>query len=428
MENTSEQRLLSLDVFRGITIAAMVVVNNPGTWAAVYPQLKHAEWHGWTITDFVFPFFVFIVGVAIPLALGKRVAEGATDRELYLKILYRGFVIFGLGLFQMGFPFFDISKTTLPLAVKVLAVIGLILTVGFFVADRFKASVISISAVTLLLAGAYFADQGFPYERMERIRIMGVLQRLAICYFFAAIIFIKTGWRLQVVVTAFLLFLYWGLMYFAGGGDLSPEGNFSGYIDRLVLGEEHIWRSSRVYDPEGVLSTLPAIATCIIGVLCGTYIRESKGVLESKISTLFFFGCVLTAIGWSWDFWFPINKPIWTSSYAVFTGGLAMVFLAACMWLIDAKSVRRWTYPFRVFGVNALALYFASSIVARIMFAVKFEIEEGQIIHSQRWIFDSFFKPYAEPMNASLIFALVYLGVWYVLMWALYKKKIFIKV
>jgi predicted acyltransferase len=428
MENDSGQRLLSLDVFRGITIAAMVIVNNPGTWAAVYPQLKHAEWHGWTVTDFVFPFFVFIVGVAIPLALGKRVADGAKDSELFLKILYRSFVIFGLGLFQMGFPFFDISKTSLPVAVKVAAVIGLILTIGFFLADRFKASVVSIAAVTLLLAGAYFADQGFPYERMERIRIMGVLQRLALCYFFAAIVFIKTGWRVQVGLAGILLLFYWGVMHFAGAGDLSPEGNFSGYIDRMILGEEHIWRSSKVYDPEGLLSTIPAIATCMVGVLCGTYLRESKASLEGRINSLFFSGLVLASIGWAWGFWFPINKPIWTSSYAAFTAGMALIFLGTCMWLIEVRSYRKWAHPFTVFGVNALALYFASSILARIMLAVKFDGPEGKVIHSQRWIFDTFFKPLANPMDASLLFALVYLAFWYLLMWALYRKRIFIKV
>jgi len=428
MENGSGQRLLSLDVFRGITIAAMVVVNNPGTWSAVYPQLKHAEWHGWTITDFVFPFFVFIVGVAIPLALGKRLAEGANDKDLFLKILYRGFVIFGLGLFQMGFPFFDISKSQLPLSIQILATIGVILSAGFFLADRFKASVIAILSVTVLLGTTYLFDLGYPFERMERIRIMGVLQRLALCYFFAAILYIKTTWKTQFGIAGSLLLLYWGLMHFAGGGDLSPEGNFSGYIDRIVLGEEHIWRSSKVYDPEGLLSTLPAIATCIIGVMIGSFLKDSKASLESRINVLFFVGLLLTAIGWVWGFWFPINKPIWTSSYAVFTSGMAILFLACCMWVIDLKFYARWSYPFKVFGVNALALYFASSILTRIMLAIKFEGPEGKIIHSQRWLYDSFFKPLASPMDSSLLFAIVYLLFWYLLMWALFKKKIFIKV
>lgn len=428
MQEASGQRLLSLDVFRGITIAAMVVVNNPGTWSAVYPQLKHAEWHGWTLTDFVFPFFVFIVGVSIPLALAKRVGDGTSSRQIDLRILYRAFVIFGLGLFQMGFPFFDPSKTDLPLAVQIPIIIGLILSAGFFIADRFKASVISILSVAVIFAVAYLIDQGFPAERMERIRIMGVLQRLAICYFFAALIFVRTGWKTQIGMAGVLLFLYWGLMHFGGGGDLSPEGNFSGYIDRMVLGEEHIWRSSKVYDPEGLLSTIPAVATCLIGVVCGSLIRKTDVGLESKINIFFIAGFLLTAGGWVWSFWLPINKPIWTSSYSVYTAGIAMVFLASLMWCIDVRSWRRWTYPFMVFGVNALALYFASSILTRIMLAIKIGAEDGKTIHSQRWIYDSFFKPIAEPMDASLIFALVYLAFWYLLMWALYKKRIFIKV
>ena len=428
MESTSGQRLLSLDVFRGVTIAAMVVVNNPGTWSAVYPQLKHAEWHGWTVTDFVFPFFVFIVGVAIPLALGKRIENGTTSREVSLRILYRSFVIFGLGLFQMGFPFFDPSKTDLSPYVQIPVFIGLILCAGFFIADRFKASIVAVAAVAAILACAYLFDQGFPFEKMERIRIMGVLQRLALCYFFAALIFIRTGWKSQIGIACVLLLTYWGLMHFGGGGDLSPEGNFSGYIDRMILGEEHIWRSSKVYDPEGLLSTIPAIATCLIGVLCGSLINRKQIPLESRINPMFVIGFALTAMGWVWSFWFPINKPIWTSSYALYTSGIAMIFLASLMYLIDVRSYKRWTYPFMVFGVNALALYFASSILTRIMLAIKVDSIEGKTIHSQRWIYDSFFKPLADPMDASLIFALVYLLLWYLLMWALYKKRIFIKV
>lgn len=428
MENTPGQRLVSLDVFRGTTIAAMVVVNNPGTWTAVYPQLKHAEWHGWTVTDFVFPFFVFIVGVAIPLALGNRLENGTTSRQLSLRILYRSFVIFGLGLFQMGFPFFDPSKTDLSPYVQIPVLIGLILCAGLFIADRFKASIVAIAVVAAILAGAYLFDQGFPFERMERIRIMGVLQRLAICYFFGALVFIRTGWRSQIGIAAGLLLLYWGLMHFGSGGDLSPQGNFSGYIDRIILGEEHIWRSTKVYDPEGLLSTIPAIATCLIGVLCGSLINRKQIPLESRINPIFVIGFSLVAAGWVWSFWFPINKPIWTSSYALYTSGIAMIVLASLMYLIDVRSWKRWTYPFMVFGVNALALYFASSILTRIMLAIKLDSIDGKTVHSQRWIYDSFFKPLAHPMDASLIFALVYLLFWYFLMWALYKKRVFIKV
>ena len=430
-EAASQNRLLSLDVFRGITIAGMVLVNNPGTWSAVYPALKHAEWHGWTPTDFVFPFFVFIVGVAIPLALGRRVEQGAMTRDVYLKIIKRSAIIFGLGLVQMGFPFFDVAKTDLPLWVNIGSVVLLIAACVLFAMDRFKESVIVFLAMTVFLAAVYFVDQGFPYERFAKLRIPGVLQRLALCYLFASLIFLHTKWRLQALITAMLLFGYWMLMYLfgAGGhGDYSLEGNFAGLTDRYFLGENHIWKASKFYDPEGILSTIPAVASCLIGVLCGHWLKSERSQLD-KLGGLFFSGVVLTALGWFWSFWFPINKPLWTSSYVLFMGGLALCFLAACMWLTDVKGhVKYWTKPFVIYGMNALALYFASSIFARVLIAIKIEVGEGKSVNAQKYVFDAFFAPLAQPIDASLLFALFYVVFWLFLMWLLYRKEIFIKV
>ena len=373
-EEIGQTRLLSLDVFRGVTIAGMVLVNNPGTWSAIYAPLEHAKWHGATPTDFIFPFFVFIVGIAIPLALAKRVEEGGITRDVYLKIFRRAAIIFALGLFQMAFPFFD----------------------------------------------------------MAHLRIPGVLQRIAVCYLVASLVFLHTNWKQQTIIAAICLLFYWAVMTLApvpGGaaGDLSLEGNFAGYVDRLIIGQNHIWTASKFYDPEGILSTIPAIATCLAGVLTGTWLKTKRGDLE-KVSAMFFFGVCLTAVGWIWNFWFPINKSLWTSSYVVYMAGLALCFLGFCYWLIDIKGYKKWTKPFVIFGSNALALYFLSSIFARILINIKWLDADGKATHVQKWIFDNLFAPLASPINASLIYAVSYIFLWLFLMWILYRKRIFIKV
>src|SRR5687767_9495347 len=289
--NEQPQRLISLDVFRGITIAGMVLVNNPGSWANIYWPLGHAQWHGWTPTDLVFPFFLFIVGVAIPLALGKRVERGDELKPIVLKIIFRTVIIFLLGMFLAGFPYFELST----------------------------------------------------------IRIPGVLQRIAVCYFFTSIIFLKTKVRTQIIITIALLLIYWLLMtrMHAPGfatGDLSKEGSLASFIDRTIFGP-HIWRQGKVYDPEGILSTIPAIATTLFGVLTGQWLRTNKTPYE-KVAGLFVAGACCVVIGWCWNPFFPINKALWTSSYVFFTGGLALEFLAFCYWLIDIKKYQTWAKPF----------------------------------------------------------------------------------
>jgi predicted acyltransferase len=370
---SEQKRLLSLDVFRGMTIAAMVLVNNQGG-GEVYSQLDHAEWSGWTPTDMIFPFFVFILGVAIPIALGKRVENSDIDGQVYLKIVKRTLVIFGLGLLIAAFP------------------------------NALKAMDFS------------------------HLRIMGVLQRLALCYFFGSIIFLHTKWKQQVYIGAILLFGYWAMMLYGGNGDFSKEGNFAGYVDRLILTENHIWSVAKVFDPEGILSTIPAIASCIAGMLCGTWLKTNRSDYE-KVSGMFVFGVILVSIGWIWNFFFPINKALWTSSYVCFMAGQALCILAACYWLIDIKGYTKWTKPFVIFGVNALALFVGSAMLARVMlYLFKWTTPDGKAMHLQKWIYETIFVPLASPINASLFYALAYIGFWLFLMWLLYRKRIYIKV
>ena len=356
-------RLVSLDVFRGLTIAGMVLVNNPGTWSSIYWPLEHAEWHGWTPTDLVFPFFLFIVGVSITLAFGRRVEEGSIKRDLYLKVIKRTAIIFGLGLFLNGFPYFQLGT----------------------------------------------------------IRIPGVLQRIAICYLVASLIFLTTRIRTQLLIALALLIVYWLVMTrvaapgFAAG-DLSKEGSIASFIDRVILGP-HIWKQGKVYDPEGLLSTIPAVATTLFGVLTGHWLRTERTRIE-KVVGMFVAGAVCVVLGWMWNPFFPINKSLWTSSYVLFTAGLALQLLALCYWLIDIKGYRRCAWPCEVFGVNALALFVGTGLMVKLM----------GLVHVQGWIFRTLFLSWASPINASLFYAIAFILLWLFLMWLLYRKRIFIRV
>ncbi|HEY0460727.1 MAG TPA: glycosyltransferase family 39 protein [Pyrinomonadaceae bacterium] len=376
-------RMLSLDVFRGITIAAMILVNDPGTWSAIYAPLEHAEWNGITPTDFIFPFFLFIVGVSITFALGRPDETVQPKRAVYLKILRRAVTIFVLGIFLEIFPLYNVWR-----------------------AEWFDPS---------------------------NVRIMGVLQRIAVCYFVAALIFLHTSWKRRLIIAAVLLLVYWALMTLINvpGCEVTSLGdkvcNLAAYLDRTILTEKHLWNQGKVYDPEGLLSTLPAIATTLAGVLTGDWLRSKREDFE-KVAGIFFGGAVLTVAGWIWSFWFPFNKALWTSSYTVYTAGLALFFLGFCYWLIDIKGYRRWSKPFVIFGSNAIALYVGSSIMAAILDLSEVSAPHGKTISLQEAIFNGAFLPLAAPVNASLLYAVAFVLVWLFLMWLLYRKRIFIKV
>jgi predicted acyltransferase len=361
-------RLLSLDALRGITVAAMVLVNNPGTWRAVYPPLRHADWHGWTPTDLVFPFFLFIVGVSIPLSLGRRAGEGR-ERPVLARVLRRSAVIFLLGIVLNGFPWFDWAT----------------------------------------------------------LRIPGVLQRIALCYLAAALIYLATGWRGQAWAAAGLLLGYWALMTLVpvpgyGAGDLGKAGSLAAYIDRTLLGSAHLWQQAKVYDPEGLLSTLPAIATTLLGVLAGGWVAAGRSP-KAVAAGLAVAGLAAAVLGAGWGLWFPINKALWTSSYALFTAGLAAVTLSGCYWLVEARGFRRWAWPFAWFGVNALALFFLSTLAAKVLLLVRVGPEATRL---HAWLFERLFATWAASLNASLAsvslaWALAYVLIWWGAMWLMFR-------
>lgn len=378
-------RLVSLDTFRGITIAGMILVNNPGTWSSIYGPLKHAPWHGWTPTDLVFPFFLFIVGVAIVYAYSGAVERGATSKELVNKAAIRSFKLFGLGLIMAAYPFFQLEPT--------------------------------------------FGIR----ESIYGLRIMGVLQRIAVCYLIVSIFFVYMKPRTMVWVFWSLLLGYWAAMvwipvpgYGAGLID-SATGNLAAYVDRMVFGK-HLWvGAQREWDPEGLLSSLPAIATTMLGVWTGLLLRDKTLTPVDKTAQLIVRGAVLLIIGYLWDLYFPINKNIWTSSYTIFTGGQAMLGLGLCYWIADVKGKRSWTQPFVVYGVNAITVFFFSGILAKTLGLIRVG-PEGASITLQSWIFQNLFNSWLPTIDASLAYAVTWIVMWYFILLWMYRKNIIWKI
>lgn len=377
---TSPARLLSLDVFRGLTVAAMILVNNPGSWAHIYAPLRHAEWHGCTPTDLIFPFFLFIVGVSISFALGSK-KDHVKHSRLILTAFKRALILFGLGLFLSLFP-------------------------------------------------QVFTE---PLEAFKTVRIPGVLQRIAIVFFISAVVFIKTSQKTQLRIMAGILIGYWLLMTFVpvpgvGYANLEKETNLGAWLDRTLLTEAHLWRSAKTWDPEGILSTLPAIATGLFGVLIGSWLRRKDRQDAVKISWMFSMGVLAVVLGLIWDLFFPINKALWTSSFVLYAGGLATIGLALFYWLIDVQGYKKGTKPFVVYGVNAITVFFLSGLIPRLLSMIRVEMPDGSTIGSREWMYQTFFTPYFSPVNASLAGAITFILIWLVILWWMYNRKIIIKV
>ena len=373
MTSLKTDRLLSLDVFRGITIAGMILVNNPGSWSNIYSPLQHAKWNGCTPTDLIFPFFLFIVGVTTAFSLGKIKEKEHDIKAVMIRLLRRSAMLFLPGLFLAGFPTFDFST----------------------------------------------------------IRIPGVLQRIAVVYLFTSLIFLFVRRENLVYVTAFLLLIYWGLMTLipvpgVGSANLEAGTNLAAWVDQQIL-NGHMWKSTKIWDPEGILSTIPAIGTALIGVLTGYWLK-SKNDKITKTVWMFVYGIALLTLGYIWDFWFPLNKSLWTSSYVVYTGGLALIFLAMCYWFIDVLDIKWWIKPFHIYGMNAITVFFLSGLMAKLMHIIKVTDPNGESISLKSYIFQNVYLSIASPINASLFFALSYITFWLFLMWILYKKNIIIKI
>lgn len=427
------QRLISLDVFRGITIAGMILVNNPGSWSHVYPPLLHADWHGCTPTDWVFPFFLFIVGVAIAFSIGKRKESHVNKRDLLQKVIIRSLIIFGIGLFMAAFPHFGIqNRASFSATMHYLVMASLMILV--FTKETFPKNAKEKKIIWwgILGLGLMMLILSFGLYDFSHLRIPGVLQRIALVYLFSSILFLFLDWKSLLYVGVGLLVSYWGIMSLIPVPDgypanLEAETNLGAWMDRTLLGTEHLWSVSKTWDPEGLLSTLPAISTGISGVLTGLWLRSNHNDYK-KVAGILASGSILIALACIWDLVFPINKKIWTSSYVLYTSGVALSFLGVIYWVVDIHQQKWWTKPFVVYGMNALFVFVMSGLVAKLLYVIQWTTASGATQTPKGWIYSNFFTPYLDPYNASLAFAVTNVLFFLGLSWILYNRKIFIKV
>lgn len=363
------KRLMALDVMRGLTIALMIMVNTPGSWSYVYPPLLHSKWNGCTPTDLVFPFFLFIVGVSMWFSF-KKFEKGITKKSLY-KILKRFSIMFLLGVFLNGFPNFDI----------------------------------------------------------ENLRILGVLQRIAIAYLIGALLCLQFNYKQLLYTFGAILIGYWGLLYFGSANEpYELASNVVLKVDLLLFGENHIYNGFGIpFDPEGLLSSIPSVGTLLLGYFSGRIIELSKNNMNT-IKKLLLFGSITVFVGFVWGFVFPINKPLWTSTYVLYTGGLAMAFLAFLLWFIDVKGFKKWAQPFIHFGTNPLAIYMFSGIWVSLIYLIQLKNSNGEMVSGYDYLFTDIFVPIAGNMNGSLLFAITHIVFFWLITYVLYVKKIFIKI
>jgi len=371
------ERLGSLDAFRGATIAAMILVNNAGDWDKTYAPLLHAEWNGWTPTDLVFPFFLFAVGVAIPYAFAGRLARSGGDLSpLHRQLVRRTAILFALGLFLSWFPFYSVDWPT--------------------------------------------------------ARIPGVLQRIAAVYFVAGLAWLHLGARARTALMIALLAAYWLAMVLVpvpghGAGDLSPNGNLAAWVDHLVLGR-HTWKKAPgLGDPEGILSTVPAIASALIGLFAGDWLRSPR-TRQQKLRGLLLGGGAATAAGLALARWFPINKNLWTSTYVIFTGGMALLLLAAAYFLVDVKGRASWLRPFSIFGTNAIVAFFGSTLMAKIALLIRWPAAGNGTVSLQQWLYRHLFASWLPDYVSSLAWALLFTAFWLGVTAVLYRRRIFLKI
>jgi predicted acyltransferase len=373
--------MLALDVFRGATVAGMLLVNNPGSWSAIFPPLEHAAWNGWTPTDLIFPFFLFIAGITTHLSLSGRRVRGAAESDIRWQIIRRGVMIVGFGWLVAVFPFYDL-------------------------------------------------------QRWEHVRIPGVLPRIGVAYALSALITMRGTLKQQVMVLVALLYGYWFAMTLLPvpgtdggmGANLldAPSRTLAAWTDRLLL-DGHLWASSKTWDPEGPMSTIPAIGTAMLGVFAGRWLGEPRP-LEERLNGLFAVGALAMMLGLMWHWSFPINKSLWTSSYVVFTAGMASVILATISWIIDVRRVTWWTPPFVIYGVNPIIAFVGSGMMARLIYTLWKVDFHGKQTAVQAVVYQTVFRPWLEPRVASLAFAICFVLLWYGILWALWRRNIIFKV
>lgn len=371
---TTKSRFVYLDIFRGITIFAMLIVNNPGSWGHIYAPFKHAKWHGFGGADWIFPFFLFILGFAIPISLSSSIDSGKSTLSLIGKILKRSVLLFLLGIFLNGFPDFN----------------------------------------------------------WNTIRIPGVLQRIALVYFFSALIYLFCNRKLILFLSLFFILFHWFLLTQIpipeiGNPSLEMGKNLSSWIDSYFL-PNHLWAFTKTWDPEGILGTLPAISSSLIGIFYGLFFLEKKYFSTSDTYFGFFLGLLLISLSFLWDIVFPINKNLWTGSFVLLNSGLAMICLHLLYNRIELNQSSFLLKPFEIFGVNPIASFFLSSLFSRIINIPMILQANGKLIGIKTFLYTNYFSSFFSSYNASLLWSLIYTMFWLILFGILYKRKIFIKI
>ena len=390
------ERLKSLDVFRGMTVAGMLLVNNPGTWSAIYEPLEHAPWHGWTPTDLIFPFFLFIVGITTHLSLTERAARGDELPALRMQVIRRGLTIVLIGMALSAFPFYQWN------------------------------GVPGVPNAGLWERIVY---------RVAHLRVLGVLPRIGWSYLIAGLLTLQAPLKRTVLMLVALLYGYWALLTLVPvpGAGITGEIDvgaltLQAWFDQLVLGANHIYAGTRYWDPEGLLSTLGAVASVITGVLAGRWIASRERPLIERVAGLFGAGAIAAVVGLCWHWSLPINKNLWTPSYVVFMSGMASMSLATCMWLIEELDVTAWTGPFLVYGMNPILAFVGSGIMARCIYTIFTAEWHGKVVPVQKVIFESLFLPLLAAKDASLLFAATFVLTWFGILSVFHRKRWFLKV
>ncbi|TRX23349.1 DUF5009 domain-containing protein [Flavobacterium franklandianum] len=421
-----KERLTSLDIFRGFTIMLMTIVNNPGSWGSIYPPLQHAEWNGCTPTDLVFPFFIFIMGTAVPFAMPNK----TYDSTIFYKILVRSLRIFCLGLFLNFYS--NIGFLGLHGIASLIEKILITFFVAYALLGKFSPKIKTILAFSVLGSLLFLTYSGIP--AYQNIRIPGVLQRIAIVYFFTSLLYLKSTMKTQIWVAATLLLGYWALITLVpvpgiGAANLEKGTNLAAYIDNLFL-KNHMYSQTKTWDPEGILSMLPAIASGIIGMLMGQMLNKPLPKIEI-VKKMIYFGFGLIFFGLIWNFLFPINKSLWSSSFVLFTSGLATLCLSLLYYIIDIANHKNWIKLFLIWGVNPMIVFFFSGIIPEAISMIKVDHPElpGELLGFQSYFYNYGIVPlFKNPMDASLTYALVYSVFWSIILWILYKNKLIFKV
>jgi len=449
------KRLVSLDALRGLTIAGMLLVNNPGSWSNVYWPLLHAEWNGWTFTDLVFPFFLFMVGMAMMYSFPKRLAAGSSRRTLFGHVVRRAVALMLLGwwgaswsrIFWTGDVETGLAGWILRLGFMAAALGAVVLLAG---TKRMREWTFACAGgAVLFLIGAFMLGWQDPLlDRLAGLRIPGVLVRIGWCYLLASgIYFLTPAWQsilkwIVGLLLGYAVFMIWVPIPGYGLADLSvgfpttdtPVGdlfsNWAFYVDYHILGD-HTWSARQLrdasgaliwsFDPEGIISTIPATASVLFGVLTGMWMRRTDVDASRKLNGLFVAAGWLMIIGLLFSIWMPINKRIWTSSYTVFTAGMALATLGILYHAIDMKGLTRWAYPMVAYGRNAIFAFVASGMMATALVLIR--VGENQALKT--WLYDAL--P-GSPKMASFLFGMAFVTFWAVIVWLLDRRKIYFKV